>query len=132
LNRRLKPVWVQPLDGFPPPPVGSLQRRVDRPACVGESEIPDPGRQPASGEQRDLENFERLDRLVRSLLERYSALQAETSGLRSQLEERDARVRALEEQVLEMNQVRQDVGKRLDDLITQIDHLDAQVAGSGD
>jgi len=59
-------------------------------------------------------------------------LQAETFGLRSQLEERDARVRALEEQVLEMNQVRQDVGKRLDDLITQIDHLDAQVAGSGD
>ena len=58
-------------------------------------------------------------------------MQAETSGLRSQLEERDARVRALEEQVLEMNQVRQDVGKRLDDLITQIDHLDAQVAGTG-
>ena len=44
----------------------------------------------------------------------------------------EARVRTLDEQVLEMNQVRQDVAKRLDDLVTQIDDLDAQLAGSGD
>ena len=53
----------------------------------------------------------------------------EIDGANVQLE---ARVRTLDEQVLEMNQVRQDVAKRLDDLVTQIDDLDAQLAGSGD
>ena len=34
----------------------------------------------------------------------------------------------LEEKLLEANQKRQDVAKRIDELVTQLDHLDAQLA----
>lgn len=44
-----------------------------------------------------------------------------------ELAERDARVRGLEAQLIELNQNRQDVAKRLDDLIEQVDQLDAQL-----
>ena len=41
--------------------------------------------------------------------------------------ERDARVRSLEEQLRSANQLRQDVAKRIDELIGQIDQLDAEL-----
>ena len=40
------------------------------------------------------------------------------------------RIRGLEEQLLEANQKRQDVAKRIDELISQLDHLDAQLGAS--
>jgi septal ring factor EnvC (AmiA/AmiB activator) len=56
--------------------------------------------------------------------------QDETVNLRRRLEERNRRIRSLEEQLLEANQKRQDVAKRIDELISQLDHLDAQLAGA--
>ena len=40
---------------------------------------------------------------------------------------RDQRIRALEEELLASNQCRQDVVKRIDELIAQIDQLDLQL-----
>jgi hypothetical protein len=38
-------------------------------------------------------------------------------------------VQSLEDRLLELNQLRQDAVKRIDDLIAQIDQLDARLAG---
>ena len=69
----------------------------------------------------------RLERAVRALVAQHRRLGTENAAQRRAIEERDVRIRALEEQVLELNQRRQDVHKRIDDLISQIDHLDAQL-----
>jgi len=53
-------------------------------------------------------------------------LQAENAALRTELEGRDSRIRSLDDRILEMNQGRQDAAKRIDDLIAQIDQLDAR------
>ena len=79
-----------------------------------------------NGEQ----SFERLDRLVRSLVEKYRVLQTENTSLREELGERDSRIRSLDDQILEMNQNRQDAAKRIDDLIAQLDQMDAQFGAS--
>ena len=75
-------------------------------------------------------SFERLDRLVRSLVEKYQTLQGENASLRAELDGRDSRIRSLDDQILEMNQSRQDAAKRIDDLIAQIDQLDARLGAS--
>jgi|GEM_PF-1583633 len=72
----------------------------------------------------DLENFEKLDRLVRGLVERYEALRVERAALREAVAERDERIRQL-------NQGRQDAAKRIDDLIARLDQLDAQLEAQG-
>lgn len=51
-------------------------------------------------------------------------------SLRRRLEERNGRIRSLEEGILEANQRRQDVAKRIDELMAQLDHLDAQLGGA--
>ena len=56
--------------------------------------------------------------------------QEEVEGLRRRLQEKNGRVRSLEEQLLVANQKRQDVAKRMDELISQLDHLDAQLGGA--
>jgi hypothetical protein len=48
--------------------------------------------------------------------------------LRHELAEKRQRLRALDGQLLEANQRRRDVTKRVDDLIAQIDHLESQFA----
>jgi predicted nuclease with TOPRIM domain len=64
---------------------------------------------------------------VRSLVEKFRVLQAEkNAALRAELEGRDSRIRSLDDRILEMNQSRQDAAKRIDDLIAQIDQLDAR------
>ena len=52
----------------------------------------------------------------------------ETAALRRKLEEQSRHLRALEGQLLDANQRRQDVAKRIDELISQIDHLEGQLA----
>lgn len=52
-------------------------------------------------------------------MERHRALRAENARLRALLEER-------EHLLLDLNQRRQDASKRIDDLIAQIDELDAR------
>jgi chromosome segregation ATPase len=48
--------------------------------------------------------------------------------LRRELENRERRIRALEGQLLDANQKRKDVAKRIDELITQLDFLDSRLA----
>jgi septal ring factor EnvC (AmiA/AmiB activator) len=80
---------------------------------------------PGSG--RSEYDFERLEQAVAELVRAQRRQVEETASLRRRLEERNRRIRGLEEQLLEANQKRQDVAKRIDELISQLDHLDAQL-----
>jgi DNA repair exonuclease SbcCD ATPase subunit len=71
--------------------------------------------------------LDRLERIVTKLVERQRRLERENATLRSDLDEKERRVRELDVGILEANQLRQDVAKRIDELITQIDHLGAQL-----
>ena len=72
-------------------------------------------------------DFERLERVVEDLAQAYQRQAAENVGLRRRLEEKARELRALEGQLLDANQKRQDVAKRVDELISQLDHLDGQL-----
>jgi predicted RNase H-like nuclease (RuvC/YqgF family) len=91
-------------------------------------------RSPADGgpaipdREREHDDFGRLERAVGALAEAHRRLRTENAGLRRRVEEKARRIRTLEEQLLEANQKRQDVAKRIDELVTQLDHLDAQLA----
>ena len=61
-----------------------------------------------------------------ALLVRYERLQSENHKLRKTLREQEQHVRGLDAKIREANQRRQDVGKHIDDLIAQIDQLDAR------
>lgn len=71
--------------------------------------------------------FERLERAVVSLVDRFRRLSQEHAALRRRGDERERRIRSLEEQLLESNQRRQDVLKRVDDLIAQIEQLESHL-----
>lgn len=79
------------------------------------------------GRVPDLDNFERLERLVRDLVERHVTLRREHSSLRHALAEREARLRSLDARVRELNQVRQDAVKRIDDLLAQLGRVEEQL-----
>ena len=94
-----------------------------------------PGRYDRSGRgssipDRDREHFDfrRLERAVEALAEAHRRLRSENAGLRRKVEEKARQIRTLEERMLEANQKRQDVAKRIDELVAQLDHLDAQLA----
>jgi chromosome segregation ATPase len=70
-------------------------------------------------------DFERLEKVVSELAASYRHQRAENATLRRELEQRSQRIRALDGKLLEANQKRQDVLKRIDELIAQIDQLDA-------
>ncbi len=74
---------------------------------------------PSRAEQ-EMDKFDRLDQLVRSLLDRYTELQRQHEDVSTQLAERD-------EQIRELNQRRQDAGKRLDDVLARLDKLDEEM-----
>jgi chromosome segregation ATPase len=75
-------------------------------------------------------DLDRLERAVRALVAQQEALRNELSSLRGDLGERNHRIRTLETQLLEANQRRQDTSKRIDELIAQLDQLDAQLASA--
>ena len=75
-------------------------------------------------------DWDRLERAVRALVSQQEILRNEVTALRGELGERNHRIRTLEAQLLEANQRRQDTGKRIDDLVAQLDQLDAQLAGA--
>ena len=83
-----------------------------------------------SDDHRDVFDFERLERVVAALVGAHRELSAENAGLRVKLEEKARGIRSLEGQLLEANQKRQDVSKRIDEMIAQLDHLDAQLASA--
>ena len=74
-----------------------------------------------------LEHFEKLESLVRSLVERHQQLRGEQEELRRGLTEREARIHELEAQVLEMNQARHDAAKNVDDMLAQFDRLESDL-----
>ncbi len=55
----------------------------------------------------------------------YRRQRLENLALRRDLEQKSQRIRALDGKLLEANQKRQDVAKRIDELIAQIDQLDS-------
>ena len=73
-------------------------------------------------------DLDRLARAVRTLVENQQKREQQNVSLRSDVEQKKRRIRELEEQLLAANQRRVEVGKRIDELIAQIDHLDAQFA----
>jgi phage shock protein A len=72
-------------------------------------------------------DWDRLERAVGALAVQHEALRNEVRALRGDLGERNQRIRVLEAQLLEANQRRQDTCKRVDELIAQLDQLDAQL-----
>jgi chromosome segregation ATPase len=68
--------------------------------------------------------------VVTKLVEEHRALRQENARLIRELGDRDHRISVLEGQILELNQRRQDVGKRIDELISQIEHLDTRLTAS--
>lgn len=79
-------------------------------------------------DDRGAYDWDRLERAVEGLVESRQRLQRENQALRRDLESRERRIRVLEGQLLEANQKRKDVAKRIDELITQIDFLDARLS----
>ncbi len=72
--------------------------------------------------------WDRLERAVTRLAEEVQSLRESLRGARGELADRDQRIRRLEAQLLDANQRRQDTGKRIDELISQLDQLDVQLA----
>jgi septal ring factor EnvC (AmiA/AmiB activator) len=56
----------------------------------------------------------------------------ENAGLRTALAEGGQRIRALDADLIAANQRRQDAYKRIDELISHLDQLDAQLAEAGE
>jgi len=69
---------------------------------------------------------------VVALAERHREAVREIARLQELLEERDQRLRRMDGQLLELNQRRQDVAKRVDDLVAQIVLLENQLAPARD
>ncbi|MDJ0869772.1 MAG: cell division protein ZapB [Myxococcota bacterium] len=85
----------------------------------------------ATGSRDGAVDLDRLERAIRALVERCRVLHAERARLEGELAERDERIEALEAQVREQNQKRSDVAKRIDELISQLEHLDSRAGARG-
>jgi len=66
------------------------------------------------------------------LVESHDQLRGENEGLRDALAEGGKRIRALDSELIAANQRRQDAYKRIDELISHLDQLDAQLEGVGE
>lgn len=64
------------------------------------------------------------------LAKAHKRLRRENASLRAGVDARERRVRELEAQIRELNQRRQDAGKRLDELIHRVGQLDAQLGAA--
>ena len=62
----------------------------------------------------------------------HDELRMENAGLRTALAEGGQRIRALDSDLIAANQRRQDAYKRIDELISHLDQLDAQLAEAGE
>ncbi len=71
--------------------------------------------------------FERLATLVQELIKRYQAQCQESAGLREKLHEASLRLDAHDAERLAWNAQRQDATKRIDELMAQLDHLEAEL-----
>jgi len=91
---------------------------------------PTDGGPPIPSRATDSYDFERLARAVEALADAHERVLGENAALRRKVEERSRRIRGLEERLLEANQKRRDVAKRIDEMVAQLNHLDAQLARS--
>jgi chromosome segregation ATPase len=82
--------------------------------------------------ERSNYDFERLEGAVESFVERHQLLRNENAAARVELTQCHQRIRQLEVELRDANQRRQDVGKHIDELIAQIDQLDAQFESQGE
>ena len=80
----------------------------------------------SSGREKGYD-FTRLERAVTSLARAYRSAQEDKGALRCRVEEQNRHIRSLEGRLLEANQRRQDVAKRIDELVAQLDHLEGQL-----
>jgi peptidoglycan hydrolase CwlO-like protein len=71
--------------------------------------------------------FERLEALVRTLVERHRAALSEQAQLRERLAQRDARIKALDAQLVGLNQRRRDAAKRIDELLAQLERVQSEI-----
>ena len=90
----------------------------------GGSVIPDAG--------RDAYDFDRLERAISALVESHRRLDEENESLRKSLDAQNRRIRALDAELLQSNQRRQDAIKRIDELIAHLDQLDAEFEQAAD
>ena len=88
------------------------------------------GGDPISAKAQAGYDFNRLERAVSALADALANARGEAAELRQQRDEYAQRIRSLEGELLEANQKRQDVGKCLEELIAQIDHLEGDLEGS--
>jgi septal ring factor EnvC (AmiA/AmiB activator) len=65
-------------------------------------------------------------------VESYEALRKENAGLRAALADGGQRIRSLDSELIAANQRRQDAYKRIGELISHLDQLDAQLAEAGE
>jgi uncharacterized protein YhaN len=112
VSERIRVRCVERLDAVPARSVRSRRTGV----------LPIPDR------DRELFDFARLEHAVEALSDAHRRLRRENAGLRRKVEEKARQVRSLEERMIEANQKRQDVAKRIDELVAQLDHLDTQLA----
>ncbi|MBM4384199.1 MAG: hypothetical protein FJ091_12655 [Deltaproteobacteria bacterium] len=75
----------------------------------------------------DAAQFERLEALVRELIARHEALSAEGAQLRARAADREARIKALDAKLVELNHARRDAAKRIDELVAQIERIEEEV-----
>lgn len=71
-------------------------------------------------------DVDRLEAAIRKLVARHRELLIDNASLREQIVLRDEKVLALEAEIRDLNQRRQDVTKRIDDLIAQIEQIENQ------
>lgn len=75
-------------------------------------------------------DFQRLERVVHQLVEDRTRLVAENAALGEENRHHLMRLRSLEGQLLDANQKRQDVAKRVDELIAHLTQLDQHYASA--
>lgn len=78
-------------------------------------------------ESPELANLERLEALVRALLQRFEALRRENTELRERVARSEARLRELDSEALASRQTRREAVKRIDELVAQIEQVEAEL-----
>jgi len=78
-------------------------------------------------ETPELANLGRLEALVRALLQRFEALRRENTELRERAARSEARLRELDSEALASRQTRREAVKRIDELVAQIEQVEAEL-----
>ncbi len=85
---------------------------------------------PVARAARESADFARLEHAVRALAAEHALLRGENVELREKLDRAAVRIRRQDERILAENQRRQDVLKRLDELLGRIEQRSPESAGA--